>query len=513
MGNSMANQPIGKLLSWGVLLAVLVLLTNTFAQRSGVFDQLDLLVDVRHELMQNYVEQPDAQQMTEAAVEGMVESVNDPYTNYLSPDELDQFNRSMEGQFSGIGAQVDMSQGRLRIVTPLEDSPAWEAGVMAGDIVLEIEGESTLDMGLDQAVDKLTGKKGTKVTIRVRHESGEEEDITITRDVIDVQSVRGFYRNAEGAGHYMLAPDNGIAYIRISQFSKQTAEELRAALKTLQDVELNGLILDLRLNPGGLLDSAVDVSDMFLQKGADIVSIKGRTVEKTTHAATDKTIAPDVAIVVLANEASASAAEIVTGALKDNDRAHVVGTRTFGKGSVQQVRQLESNQGALKITNAYYYLPSGRNIHRREGDQVWGVDPTEGAYVPMTQDEIRKMIEVRRENDVYRGEANGPATRPAVDPAYLREQRADPQLAGALEAMLGKLNRGDWPEVGQSDADQLAQAGQRKQLRRQRDLLQKQLEQVQIELEAMQPGVPATQPGASDADEPANSGAATQPAE
>jgi carboxyl-terminal processing protease len=491
----MQNRPIGKIVGWGVLVAALVLLTNTFAQRSDVFNQLDLLVDVRHELMRNYVEEPDAQKMTRAAVEGMVESVDDPYTRYLPPEELKRFNQDMRGEFSGIGAQVDMSQDRLRIVTPLEDSPAWEAGVMAGDIVLEVDGQSTLDMSLSEAVDKLKGKPGTDVTIRVRHENGEEETITITRAKIDVHTVRGFDRNAEGPNQYLIDRDRGIGYIRISQFSRQTAAELREAIETLKQTELNGLILDLRLNPGGLLDSAVAVSDMFLQADQQIVSIKGRTVEEETHSATSKTLLPDLPVVVLANEASASAAEIVTGALKDNDRAHVIGTRTFGKGSVQQVRRLESNQGAIKITNAYYYLPSGRNIHRRPEDKVWGVDPSEGSYIPMDQEAIRAMIEARREQDALRHESNGPATRPDIDPAYLREKRADPQLAAALEAMLGKLDSGDWPEVGQSGANHLAQANERRQLRRQRDLLQEQLEQVQQELSALGPGAPATQPG------------------
>ena len=509
------QRPIGKTLSWGLLLALLLLLTNTFAQKSSVFDQLDLLVDVRHELTRNYVDKPDTEAMTNAAVEAMVESLDDPYTNYLKPDQLDRFNKSMQGEFSGIGAQVDMSQDRLRIVTPLEDSPAWEAGVMAGDIVLQINGESTLDLSLQEAVDKLTGEPGTDVTIRVRHESGEEETITITRAVIDVQTVRGFRRGADGAEQYMLDPDSDIAYIRVTQFSRKTAGEMRQALNTLQGEGINGLILDLRFNPGGVLEGAVAVSNMFLEKGKRIVSVEGRTVPEKVHRAKARTIMPQLPIVVLANEASASAAEIVTGALKDNDRAFVVGTRTFGKGSVQELRMLESNQGALKITNAHYYLPSGRNIHRDPDDDTWGVDPSEGAYVPMSQDQIREMIEIRRENEVLRrnedkptnngsnSSENGekaesaqtaPATQPAIDPAWLEQQRADPQLAAALKAIRAKLKADRWPKVGQDGADQLAQKRERQQLRKQREQLQQQLESVEKRLDALAPGRPATQP-------------------
>jgi carboxyl-terminal processing protease len=496
----MSMRFASRAVTWGLLLAALVLLTNSWAKNTSVFDQLDLLVDVRHELTSHYVEEPDEQAMTRAAVEGMVESLDDPYTNYLSPDALDSFNRSMQGQFQGIGAQVDEYQNRPRIVTPLEDSPAWEAGVMAGDIILEIEGEDTLDLSLNEAVDKLTGKKGTDVTITVRHENGEEEQITITRDVINVQTVRGFQRGNDG---YMLNQPRDIAYIRITQFSTQTSEELREALQTIKEDKPSGLILDLRFNPGGLLQAAVEVSDMFLQDDQTVVSVKGRTVEPETHKATGETVMPEVPIVVLANEASASAAEIVTGALKDNDRGHVVGTRTFGKGSVQQLRMLESGQGALKITNAYYYLPSGRNIHRREGDKVWGVDPSEGSYVPMSQDAISEMIEIRREQNVLRREnGDSAATQPTIDPQWLRDERKDPQLAAALEAMMGLLEKDRWPKVGQSNVDQLAQANRRQNLRRQRDMLQQQLDEVRNELNQLQTGA-ATQPQTN--------GPATQP--
>jgi len=503
----MRKQSIGKGIVWGVLLAALVFLTNTFAQRSGVFEQLDLLVDVRYELSQHYVEDPDEQAMVRTAIEGMIESLNDPYTSYLPPEDLDRFNRSVQGEYSGIGAEVDVSpDGRPRIVTPLEDSPAWEAGVMAGDVVLGINGERTSEMSLQDAVDKLTGEAGTDVTIRVRHQTGEEETITITRQRIELRTVRGFGRTGDQAQPYMLDPQQQIGYIRISQFTQKTPDEMREALKALESAEPAGLILDLRFNPGGLLDKAVDIAGMFLEEGKRVVSVKGRTVSERVHRVEGEPLMPDVPMVVLANNASASAAEIVTGALKDHGRAHVVGTRTFGKGSVQEPRMLESNQGALKITTAYYYLPSGRNIHRRPDDETWGVDPSEAAYVPMSQQEIRQLINTRREKEALRRGEDASATRPAISAAYLRQNWADPQLAAGYEAITGKLDTGDWPKVGKSGADQLARASERRELRRQRDRLRQQLESVQQRLEALAPGQPsATQPDGGEA--------ATQPAE
>jgi len=495
----------GRAAAGGLVIGLLVLLTNTWAQKNGVFDHLDLLVDVRHELMEHYVEQPEAEKMVRSAVEGMVDSLDDPYTNYLPPDQLDAFERSVQGRFSGIGAQVTKENDRLKIITPLEDSPAWNAGITAGDIVLQINGESTRGMSLQQAVDKLTGEAGTDVTIRVRHETGGEEDITVTRQMIDVKTVRGFERGADREFDYVLDEENGIGYARVRQFSEKTAEELSKALNTMKEAEVEGLVLDLRFNSGGLLESAVTVSDMFLKPNQDIVSIKGRTVPERTHESTGQTIFPDIPVLVLANEGSASAAEIVTGALKDNERAFFVGSRTFGKGSVQQVRMLESGQGALKITNAYYYLPSGRNIHRREGDELWGVDPSEGGYISMSRDEIQAMMQLRQERDVLRRQQGEDVAEPSIDPAWIRENREDPQLAGGLKAILGRINNGDWPQVGKSDVDHAVRASRRDELQERQQMLEEELEQVRQQLSELAPGADAETreaPGQGAADQP-----------
>ncbi|MFA9479013.1 S41 family peptidase [Phycisphaerales bacterium AB-hyl4] len=471
-----------------VVSAFLFALTTSWARPNSVFDQLDLLVDIRHELMQGYVDEPDQQALIEAAVRGMIDSLNDPHTSFLTTEDLEGFDRQVRGTFSGIGAEVDLHENRLRIVTPLEDSPAWEAGVMAGDMVLEIDGESTLGMSLTEAVRKLTGEAGTDVNIRVRHESGEEQDITITRDVINIQTVRGFRRDTDQQYELFVDRDNRIGYLRLTQFTERTAGELRTALQQLNEQEMRGLVLDMRFNPGGLLESAVEVSDMFLPQGSPIASVEGRSVSRQEFAArTAPLVNEDIPIVVLANESSASAAEIVTGALQDNDRALFVGARTFGKGSVQQVRMLEGGRGALKMTNAYYYVPSGRLIHRRDDSDLWGVDPTEGSYVPMSPEQMREMLEIRRDGDrVLRD--NGNRENGAVTPETIEEQLKDMQLAAALRAMLGKLDTGDWPSVGESGVDELIAASRRQTLEQQRQALRDRLSQLESEMDRIDAG-------------------------
>ena len=481
-----------------LLSALLISLSVAWAKQPDVFDQWDLLVDIRHELVTSYVEAPDQQDMVEAAVRGMVESLDDPYTTYLTQEELDPFDKYVRGSFSGIGAEIDRHNGRPRIVTPLEDSPAWNAGILAGDIILEIEGQSTLDMSLPDAVQLIGGEKGTTVTLRVRHESGEEAEITITRDTITIQTVRGFRRNADQHFDFMLDDTHQIGYVRITQFSERTADELRAALEQLKEHDPRGLILDLRFNPGGLLQSAVEVSDMFLPAEKRIVSVKGRVVSERVYSSTDQRVLPEIPIVVLANEASASAAEIVTGALADNDRARFVGTRTFGKGSVQQVKMLESGAGALKITNAYYYIPSGRLIHRRSDADVWGVDPSPGSWVPMSPQQVREMMRVRREADALR-KTNGQHNGLTITSDWIREELKDPQMAAALEALLGKLQDDDWPIVGQSNEAALVEQSRRVNLQVRRDMLREQLDKVERELQTLSEA-PANPP-APDANE------------
>lgn len=478
-----------------VLANVMIWAQRSEAWRNGALGQLALITDVRHEIVQEFVEEPDQDKLVDAAVKGMIESLNDPYTAYLSPDDLKNFDRQVRGSFSGIGAEIALDDdGRLQIVSPLEGSPAWEAGVLAGDLVIEIDGKSTKDITILQAVDRLTGPEGTQVTIKVRHPSGDEETLKITRARINIQTIRGFRRDADQHWDYLLDPENKIAYVRLTSFGGNTTEDLRKTLEELKKSDVAGLIVDVRFNGGGLLTAAQQISDMFLPGGKRIVSVKGRRVDENVTLSTDDATMTDVPMVILANETSASASEILTGALSDNGRAKFIGTRTFGKGSVQQIKMFEGGQGAIKITNAYYYLPNGRNIHKREGKETWGVDPEEGFYVPMSLEQTREMLKLRRQGEIVRlreGEARQPMT-----PKWIKETLKDPQLAAGLEAMVGKLKTGDWPKVGQSAVEELAKLSKRDNLIRQRDLLNERLTQVQAELAKLGFGEPEIEQGA-----------------
>ncbi|MEO0587584.1 MAG: S41 family peptidase, partial [Planctomycetota bacterium] len=284
-----------------------------------------------------------------------------------------------------------------------------------------------------------------------------------------VQTVRGFRRDADQRFDFMLDDANRIGYVRLTSFSQKTVNELTEAIEALNEQEMRGLIIDVRFDPGGLLNAAVSISDMFLDKGQRIVSIEGRrTPERVFDASSRMLVDPSVEVVILANEASASASEILAGALSENERALFVGTRTFGKGSVQNVKMLDAAHGAIKLTNAYYYLPSGRNIHRRADADEWGVDPSPGSYVLMTPDEVSEMVRARRDRDAVRERA---ASDSAVTPEWVDEQLKDPQLAAALTAVLGKLETGEWPTVGEDGADELARLSQLASLERRRESL------------------------------------------
>jgi len=476
------KQSLWRLTSVLILAGLGLALTDAWAAKEpGVFKQLDLLVEVRHELVTSYVEEPDEMELIESAVQGMVDSLQDPYTVFVPNKYLEQFEDRLTGSFSGIGAEIDVQDGTPRIVTPLEDSPAWKAGIAAGDLILAVDGEPTRGVNLMDIIKLIKGEAGTDVVLKVRRVTGDELDITITRAQITVQTVRGIRRKADQSYDFMLDPESKIGYVRLSQFTEPTSDDLRAALDSLKEQGARGLILDLRFNPGGLLSTAVKVSDMFLTKGKRIVSTNGRAWPEEIFDSTDDTVVPDLPMVVLANERSASASEVVTGALSDNHRALFVGTRTFGKGSVQQVRGLDSGLGALKMTGAYYYLPNGRNIHRKPDAEVWGVDPDEGAYVLMTFEQYEEMIKARREADTLRKD-NGHDMGTPVTPEYVKDEMKDAQLAAGLRAVLGKLDTGDWPVVGLPNAEELVKQHERELLERRRSLLLEELHKVEAKL-------------------------------
>jgi carboxyl-terminal processing protease len=426
-------------LAWMLVIVLIALLfwqlPSTVARRDTVYRTFEPLVDIRAEILKNYVEEVEEKDLIRGAIEGMLQRL-DPYSTYFGPEQMADLNRDTTGHFGGIGILIDMKDGWLTVISPIEDSPAFRAGVLAGDRLIEIDGESTKGMSMTDAVNKLTGKPGSKVTITVRHElKNEQVTLSLTRDNIKIVSVKGWQRKNGADWDYMIDPEQKIGYIRVSKFMPDTAKSLDEAVKKLQSEGLKGLILDLRLNPGGLLESAVEVANLFIDDGV-IVSTKGRWSQKKDSLAKKERTYPKFPMAVLVNRYTASAAEIVAGALRDHKRAIVIGERTFGKGSVQNVIRLEDGQGAIKLTTAYYYLPNGECIHKTkqaEATGKWGVEPL--IEVKLSEEELLQIYNSRRDADIIR-----PASQPTTTATRPKGLLIDRQLDQALKSLKVELN-------------------------------------------------------------------------
>ncbi len=338
-------------------------------------------------------------------------SALDPYTVMVWPQETKEFEKLMTNEFSGIGVEIAKPKGLLTINSLLSDSPAYNCGLDAGDIIESVDGVPTKDMSLTCAVKSITGPAGTKVKLTVRR-SGEDKpfDVTVTRATITVPTIYGWQRTLEGKWLYMIDEEEKIGYVRITSFSEKTADDLEKVLNALEDDGMRGLILDLRFNSGGLLNSATDIVDKFLSKGL-IVSTRPRYGFWTYISATREGTHPDYPLVILINSGSASASEIVAGALADktHNRAILVGERTHGKGSVQQISTRPGSNAKLKFTVAYYHLPSGQRVESRDemkkqGRTDWGVGPNVEVKmsngVLLVSDDLKKMLDFRRDNDM-----------------------------------------------------------------------------------------------------------------
>ena len=428
-----------------VLLSTLAIVQFSIAisSSSPSYEWFDPLIDVRDILVDRHLEVPNEDAMQQAAIEAMIESLDDPYALFVPADREKAFIKDLEGDYAGIGAEVRMTAGELIIITPMDNSPALAAGIKAGDVVELIDGETANNATLETLIERLTGPVGTEVLVLVRHKNGEKEELTITRGHIQSPSVAGLVRR-DKKWSWCLDDVNGIAYVRIRQFNETTPQELASALLNAeQEGFLQGLVIDLRDNPGGALSAAITVSNMFLDRGT-IVTVSGRADPQRSWDAQPDHILHDVPILIIVNGNSASASEIVAGSLQANNRVVILGTRTFGKGSVQEVLELSSG-GMLKFTTARYDLSNGRTIDKQLSDDkgLWGVDPNEGLVILESPEELINRINSREPYNVITDEEPEGFTCGDID--WIENTFSDHQLAQALLAMQSKLGSGQWP--------------------------------------------------------------------
>lgn len=474
----------------GILGVAVLGSTLRIAQMGDEYQFFDPLVEVKHLISTRAFEKPDDQDLQNAAIAGMVEAVGDQFTVYVPPADSENFEKDLIGEYVGIGAQVNVQDGYLTIVTPLDGSPALKAGIQAGDKIVEIEGESTLGKSVDDCVDLLMGEPGVPVSVTVERD-GERTPVEIMRDRINTVQVKGIHRKGENDWQFMLDPQRRVGYIWLTQFTPGCAAEVRDALESLgaDRGELGGLIFDLRWDPGGVLSEAVELVDMFIDEGV-IVSTRGRDGDEEVDRATSAETLPGFPIVILVNEFSASASEVFSGALVDHDRAIVVGTRSVGKGSVQSVIPIPSAPGAvLKITDRRYFLPSGRTIQRTDDSAQWGVDPTPGFYVPMTLEETREVIRLRQEEDIIRADAAGADGQSFADPDWVESEMRDVQLAAAIRAIGTKIDTGEWKGLGgDQPVAELAAGAELKRLVEGREQIMLELDRMQRRIEMIENG-------------------------
>ncbi|WP_445943923.1 S41 family peptidase [Roseicyclus sp.] len=421
----------------GVVLSTQVagpLIAQEDRANAAVYEQLDLFGDIFERIRANYVEDVDEAALIEAAINGMLTSL-DPHSSYLPPNDFSDMQVQTRGEFGGLGIEVTQEDGFVRVITPMDDTPAMEAGVEAGDFITHVDGEALLGLTLEQAVDLMRGPVGSEITITVVREGRDQPfDITIVRDRIRLTAVRA---RLEG----------NTAIVRVSTFNDQTYPNLEEGLRGLIGeigglANLNGVVLDLRNNPGGLLSQAIRVSDAFLEQG-EIVSTRGRRPEDgERYNATPGDLITGLPMVVLVNGGSASASEIVAGALQDHRRAVVVGTNSFGKGSVQSIMPLAGN-GAMRLTTSLYYTPSGRSI------QALGIAPDilveQRPAVETTEDE--EEAQSRRNEASLRGAIENSSLsenelrqleeEQAIAEATARLRNEDYQLAYAIDILTG----------------------------------------------------------------------------
>ena len=431
----MNREKLAWLVSIGLIAVLALQIPGSLATRDDDYSFVRTLVDIHRQVANNYVDPVEEQELREGAINGMLSEL-DPFSVYVPPAKQEDFDRMLENSFKGVGIQLDQRPegGPIEVVTPIDGSPAFKAGVQAGDVILKVNGESVEGMRLPEVVKKIAGRLGTEVRLTVRHPSGEEAELTMTREEIVIPTIKGFQRNSSNEWDYWASDDPKIGYLRITQFTSETYDSLKSAIEKLLAQGMQGLILDLRFNPGGRLDQAIDVVDLFLEKGV-ILKTKGRNRPEQGVEAKSQGTLPNFPLIVLINEHSASASEIVAGSLMDNKRALVIGMRSYGKGSVQELIPLDNKGGELKLTVAYYYLPSGRLVHRKKDATDWGVQPQ--ISVPMTPEQERASMQQRYEQELFKRPIPKATTRSATQPATTQaSQPVDLQLQRAIDTIV-----------------------------------------------------------------------------
>lgn len=400
--------------------------TGSVSASNSEYEDLKIFTEVLTSVKKNYVEDVETKDLIYDALKGMLKSL-DPHSAFLTPDSFKEMKVETKGEFGGLGIQISIRDGMLTIISPIEDTPAWRIGLKSGDHIFKIEGESTKDMSLFDAVKRMRGKRGTEVTITIiRKGLKKPKDYTIVRDIIKIKSVKS------------KTIDNEIGYLKLTAFQERSASDLAKALKGLVSDGASGIILDLRNNPGGLLTSAIDVSSLFLPKNQMVVYTKGRGGIKTEYRARGNAITHSLPMVVLLNQGSASASEIVAGAMKDWKRAVVLGTKSFGKASVQSVIPLSDGSG-IRITTAKYYTPKGTLIQNTgiTPDITVKLNASNGAKAhPVIRE---KDLEGRLDNEQTRedDEDNGDNGEEKESVVLLRdlEEKDDNQLQRAVDLL------------------------------------------------------------------------------
>jgi len=401
------------------------------------YKQLNLFGDIFERIRSHYVEKPDDSKLVEGAVNGMLNSL-DPHSSYLDPKSLRDMQSQVNGQFGGLGIEVTMEDGLIKVVTPIDDTPAAKAGLRAGDIITQLDNDPVQGLTLNQAVDKMRGAPNTKINLKIMRKGVDKPlDIAVVRDIIRVRSVRSKI-------------EDDIGYIRITQFNEQTADGLGKAIKEINEKipadKLKGYVLDLRNNPGGLLDQAIAVSDAFLDRG-EIVSTRGRDPEETQRFnARPGDLTNGKPVIVLVNGGSASASEIVAGALQDHKRATLLGSRSFGKGSVQTIIPLGPGNGALRLTTARYYTPSGRSI------QAKGIVPDIEVLQEVPEEvKARTSGEIKGESSLKGHLKAQEGEEQAGSQSYVpTESKDDKALNAAYDLLRGTMVNSAFPPSGKS---------------------------------------------------------------